>query len=269
MRDLLEIRSELAMLDNKRLMDEATFRRLMLELMVHQNIQLKIIAASNGGDSDWRYEQELVTTEARAVLLVKKGDETMVRVSNWDDQELRVVYVGTDGPVDSLTGIPIQPGEEKFLQIKADLWAVSPYVGDLIDVYTAENNLIVPISEDGGATWLRAEIARGQYDTGQAYAAAIAAAFNAIGTSVYTVTFNVSTRKLSYTSDGSGGLGTFDVGYGNGDGHDVSNWREAGFTKVNKTGALTYTSDEALPDNPIRLRIGKARAFKKRDRDFF
>lgn len=269
MRDLFEIRAELNTLDNNRLKNDTIFRRLLLELLTHNAIQLKLITAANGGDSDWRYEQEIVTTEARRVLEVKKGDEVMVRVSNWDDEELRVVYVGTDGPVAPDNGIPIQPGEEKVLQIKADLWAVSPYIGDLIDVSTGEANQIIPISEDGGVTWLRAVIALGQYDTAQAYALAIAAAMNAVGTSVYTCTFNVSTRKLTYTSDGSGGLGTFDLGYGNGDGNNVSNWKEAGFKKVNKTGALSYTSDDLLPDNPIRLRIGKARPFKKRDRDFF
>lgn len=267
MRDLFEIRAELSTLTNQKLLNDENFRRLMLELLVHNAIQLKLISAANGGDSDWRYEQEIVTTEARKVLEVKKGDEVMVRVSNWDDEELRVVYVGTDGPVAPDNGIPIQPGEEKIFQIKADLWAVSPYIGDLIDVSTGEANRIIPFSEDGGVTWLRAVIALGQSDTAQAYALAIAAAFNAVGASVYTCTFNVSTRKLTYTSDGSGG--TFDLGYGSGDGHSVSNWKEAGFKKVDKTGALSYTSDDLLPDNPIRLRIGKARPFKKRDRDFF
>lgn len=267
MRELFEIRAELSNLDNKRLLDEATYRRLMLELLVHQAVQLKIVAATNGGDSDWRYEQELVTTLDRTILPVKKGDETMVRISNWDDQELRVVYVGTDGPVSVDQGIPIQPGEEKILQIKADLHAISPYVGDLIDIYTAEKNTIIPISEDGGLTWLRATIIFGQYNTGQAYALAAAAAMNLVGASVYTVLFNVVTRKLTYTSDGSGG--TFDLGYATGDGHQVSNWQEAGFLKRDRGGLLAYTSDELLPDNPIRLRIGKARPFKKRDRDFF
>lgn len=267
MRELFEIRAELSKLDNKRLIDDTVYRRLMLELMLHNAVQLKIISASNGGDSDWRYEQETVTTEDRIILPVKKGDEVMVRISNWDDEELRVVYVGTDGPVSVDQGIPIQPGEEKVLQIKADLHAISPYVGDLVDIFTSDKNLLIPLSEDGGVTWLRALVAPGQYDTGQAYALACAAALNSVGASVYTVTFNVTTRKLTYTSDGSGG--TFDLGYLSGDGANVSNWREAGFLKVDKTGLLSYTSDEVIPDNPIRVRIGKARPFKKRDRDYF
>lgn len=273
MRSLLDIRDELRAItrDPRRKLDEDLARRIQLELMVHQAVLLHQINAANGGDPDWRYEEEIATTTSSKILEVKKGDLVMVRLKNWDDQELRALYYGLDGPVASGQGRPLQPGEEQIFMANADLWVVSPSAGTLIRLDVGlDSNDVIPFSEDGWATTLLARIAAGRYESGQDYARAIETALLAAGTSVYTVAFNPTTRTYTYTSDGSGGLGTFDLGYGpTRTLSSVSNAFDAGFNPVDKTGLLAYSSDFQVADSPLPLRVGKAIPFKKRDRDFF
>lgn len=273
MRSLLDIRDELRAITRgrDRKLDDETYRRIMAELMVHQAVLLHQINAANGGDPDWRYEEEIATTTSSRILEVKKGDLVMVRLKNWDDQELRALYYGMDGPVATGQGRPIQPGDEQVFMANADVWVISPSTGTLIRVDVGlDSNDVIPFSEDGWATTLLARMAAGRYESGQDYARAVQVALNTAGTSNYTVAFNPTTRQYSYTSDGSGGLGTFDLGYGpTRQLSSVSNAFDAGFNEVDKTGALAYTSDFQIADSPLPLRVGKAIPFKKRDRDFF
>lgn len=275
MRSLLNIRTEIqaitrAAAQNGVKLDEGKYQRLMLELMVHQAVALQQISAALGGDPDWRYEEEIATTLSSRILEVKKGDIVMVRLENWDYQENRALYYGLDGPVASGQGQPIAPGEPRIFTANADLWVVSPSKGVLVRIDVGlDSNDTIPFSEDGWATSLQAKIAPGRYESGQDYARAIQTALNAAGASAYTITWNVTLRTITYTSDGAGGLGTFDLGYGTRLGNQISNAQDAGFNAADKTGALSYSSDFEMAESPLPIRVGKAIPFKKRDRDFF
>lgn len=106
---------------------------------------------------------------------------------------------------------------------------------------SAANNKI-DLEDDGGAA--TATIAAATYDTGANLATAVGTALNAIGSQNYTCTYGAGTKKLTLTNtDGP----TFSLLWLTGPSHATSASAALGFNDADKTGALNYTSDNALP----------------------
>jgi hypothetical protein len=104
---------------------------------------------------------------------------------------------------------------------------------------TSANDVLAFKETTGGST-LTADIPDGTYTYGE-LAYQIKKAMEAVGDSTYTVRYRHDTRKFYLTSDGSGGGNDFEIVYAS---SDIA--ATIGLTG-DKTGALTYTMDSAVP----------------------
>lgn len=98
------------------------------------------------------------------------------------------------------------------------------------------------VFEETASTPLTATVAAGEYSDTTAFLAAVKAALEAAGGSVYTVAVDVNTGKIKITSDGAGGGGILNLLWT--DAGSLAMGDILGFdTAADMTGALTYTAD--------------------------
>lgn len=101
----------------------------------------------------------------------------------------------------------------------------------------------IGFKEDSAGSVLTATVAAGTYTYGE-LAYQVKKALEAAGDSTYTVRYTLSTRKFTITSDGTGDAGDFELDVASAGLDDLL--PSLGFTS-DGTGALTYTSDTAVP----------------------
>lgn len=129
---------------------------------------------------------------------------------------------------------------------------VSGLAGPSSSVLVSERTIVINGTnnkidfEEAVSVQLTATIASGLYD-GTELAAAIENAMNAVGASTYTVTYNSSTKKITLSSNGSGGSGTFALLFGTGSSIN-SAATIMGFFLADKPSPLSHVSDA-----PIKL----------------
>ena len=85
----------------------------------------------------------------------------------------------------------------------------------------------------------------GIYD-GQQLAVKIRDALNATGSSTYSASFDLATRKITITSDGSGGIGLLNLLWQTGTNVSTSIGPDAGFLVDDDVGHLTYTGNNII-----------------------
>lgn len=99
--------------------------------------------------------------------------------------------------------------------------------------------------EETAATELTATLTNGVYTIAQ-LKNEIKNQLNAVGVSVYTVTYDQVARKYTLTSDGAGGGGVFNLLWDTGTNSAATVGAVIGFsTAADDTGSLTYTADNA------------------------
>lgn len=94
-------------------------------------------------------------------------------------------------------------------------------------------------------TNLAATIVSGTYLPSE-LATALKTALEAVGGSVYTVTYDTDRRKYTLASDGAGGGGIFSIMGGTGPSGSISSLESFGLQFEDLTAALTYTADNPL-----------------------
>ncbi len=82
--------------------------------------------------------------------------------------------------------------------------------------------------------------------TGSELAAAIQTALNNTGSSTYSSSFDLTSRKITITSDGSGGIGIFNLLWQTGTNVTTSIGPDAGFLVDDDVGHLTYTGNNII-----------------------
>lgn len=124
------------------------------------------------------------------------------------------------------------------------------------EVISGSNTIVF---EETAATPLTATIAAGDYSSSSAFFAAVKAALEAAGGSVYTVAADPTTGKVKITSDGAGGGGILNLLWT--DGGSAAMAAMLGFsTAADDTGALTYTADllRIMTDEWVKFDLGMA-----------
>jgi len=112
-----------------------------------------------------------------------------------------------------------------------------------VDVQSGVNDKIN--FEETPSVELTGIIDPGSYD-GPTLASKIRAALNTAGSSVYTVTFDIITRKITIISDGAGGIGILNILWATGTNTSTSVGPDAGFDVTDDTGALTYIGENVI-----------------------
>ena len=153
---------------------------------------------------------------------------TRILSENWYDSQ---IYAASDVSSEQASFVASNTESKKR---RARVWRSNGYFN-----VTSSNNTL--IFEETASTNLTATIAVAEYSSLTTFLAAVKTALDAAGGSVYTVSQNTTTLKVTIASDGAGGGGILNLEWDH-----ASTTCEAllGFdNSATDTGALTYTAD--------------------------